>query len=153
MSPSSWTTHVGETSSTFRFDDWDSFPFFPGEDGTSSIPVLAGTTPLGNLQQPFFSGQMPTVAQIGAASSAVAGLIVGSVPSTLAQYASYDRHQIQTNTSSTAAEKTRDLAALTVAINRIYQSEILDDFAVCSQWPETCGRRMGVLLTAILQMN
>jgi hypothetical protein len=141
--PSSWTTHVGETSSTFRFDDWDSFPLYPGEDGTTSIPVLDGTSPLGNLQQPFFSGQTPTVAQIGAASSAAAGFIVGSVPSTLAQAASFDRYQIQSNTSSTAAERARNLTALTVAINRIYQSEILDDFAVCSQWPETCSEEDG----------
>jgi hypothetical protein len=135
----SWGSHTGETSKTFSFDDWEDFYLYPAENGQVSIPVLTGTAPVGQLQQPFFSStQAPTVGQIGAASSAFLGVASGVNPSTLAQLMSFQRNQIMVG-NKTADEKVMDLEKLTSKINTIYGLEILDDLAVCTQWPAECG--------------
>lgn len=142
----SWESYTGETSKTFSFDDWEDFFLYPAENGQVSIPVLTGTTPVGQLQQPFFSSaQAPTVGQIGAASSAFLGVASGVNPSTLAQLMSFQRNQIVVG-NMTADEKVMDLEELTAKINTIYGLEILDDLAVCTQWPAECGDGDGRLI-------
>jgi len=134
------------TPSQYSFDDWNDFYLYPGENGTTNIEEL--TTKSNGLAQPFGRDACgggsckgdSTVVQVASISSAVMGNRSPIIPSTYSQKYSLDRYKLEQN--GTFAER----ALYDKAIARMYNQPLLDNFAVCNQWPNSCGERDGYFI-------
>jgi len=105
----------------------------------------------GTMRKPFGGGAV-TVLQASAISSAAAGAAAPSSPVLFSQALSRIRDQIRNARTSVGAE----LAALTAfdfASQRLYVSPLLDDLAVCSQFPEPCGPTDGQFIDGAFSDN
>ena len=111
------------------------FGLFPADNQTVLISSLKGSANGGSMATPF--GSSPNVAQMAAASSAAIGNLSPLVPSTLSQYLSVSRESLKEGSSIA------ELTAYDQAIDELYNMNILDDLAVCSQWPNDCGKNDG----------
>jgi hypothetical protein len=81
-----------------------------------------------------FRGKAPTTALISAASSAGFGAFSGVVPSLMAQAFSKERHSGE------------NASILLSTANDLYDSEVYDGLAVCSQYPHQCGDHDGMFV-------
>lgn len=134
-----WSLDVSraQTPSQFSFDDWTDFYLYPGENGTTNITDF--TAPFNSFAQPVFGGGS-TVVQVASISSAVMGNRSPIIPSSYSQKYSKDRYNLEQNGTFV------ELALYDKAIARMYDQPILDNFAVCSQWPNSCGDRDGYFI-------
>lgn len=131
---------------TFDREDWTDFYLYPSTEGTVLTQPQATPQTYGNsfFQEPF-SGR-PTVSQIASASSAAAATMSGAVPSALAQYESTLAAQVSATTLPPVIKQFVEERSLSKVFDYIYNTGLLDDLAVCSQWPLECGESDGRLL-------
>jgi len=145
-------SYQATTSTAFDFADWDTYGMY-GDDTLSSPPTLLASDMLvtndpafndnfvatGTMRLPFGGGGVEdgasTVIQVAAISSAAVGDISPLVPSAYAQALSRNRFFIEEE----ATIPSLTLGTFDAAVNQLYQSRLLDDFAVCGQWPNACG--------------
>ena len=135
------TPVAGTTSREFSFDDWQDFGMYPALNGSILVDVDAtdGVTEAEERRfAPAFGGGSSTVAQISAISSAALGQHSPLAPSAFAQAMSPFRAA-----AGLAGGDADDFDEHTA---RLYASPILDKFAVCGQWPETCGSDDGIFV-------
>lgn len=152
-STSTLSTYSSPTSFRFRWSDKEAFYLYPN-DGFWDFPtnpaqsiheatlqaayneMANNMTSTGRLQDPF--GGAANVIQVAAVSSAAAAGGSPAVHPVLAQALSLMRQQIVDRLGPVKA-----IAALTafdIAVQQIDESTLLDNFAVCSQWPDApCG--------------
>jgi len=134
------------TPSQFSFGDWKDFYLYPGENGTTNIEEFASKS--NSLAQPFGrdscgGGQCTgdsTVVQVASISSAVMGSRSPIIPSVYSQKYSKERYDLEQNGTML------ELALYDKAIARMYNQPMLDNFAVCNQWPDSCGERDGYFI-------
>ena len=137
--PADAEVHKDSTPKDFSFSDWERFFLFPAHKGKTQVSTPLTSSSTGDFRIPF-DGGAPYLAQIAAASSAAAGYLSPVVPSTLAQAASVYRYSFK------GLNKPEDLLAekaLHIGLDLLYKTPLLDDLAVCSQWPNKCGERDG----------
>ena len=135
-----------QTPSQYSFDDWNDFYLYPGENGTTNIEEFA--TKSNSLAQPFGRDACgggvckgdSTVVQVASISSAVMGNRSPIIPSVYSQKYSKKRYDLEQN--GTMLER----ALYDKAIARMYNQPLLDNFAVCNQWPNSCGERDGYFI-------
>ncbi|CAB9520255.1 expressed unknown protein [Seminavis robusta] len=144
-------------SSDFDFDTWDPYFLYPGSTGSlfganfnaddeptaiiaaDDIVVTDATTNDADIMQLPFGGAA-NVAQVASCSSAAVGTASPTIPSTFAHAWSQPRAGIH------QAEGVSSLAVLIgydLAVGAIYNAPIMDNVAVCGQWPEPCGATDG----------
>ena len=134
------------TPSQYSFDDWNDFYLYPGENGTTNIEEFASQS--NGLAQPFgrdscLGGNCKgdsTVVQVASISSAVMGTRSPIIPSIYSQKYSKKRYELEQN--GTFVER----ALYDKVIARMYKQPLLDNFAVCNQWPNSCGERDGYFI-------
>jgi len=146
--------YSGTTSPDFNAKDFSDYYLYPGTDGTIYTAEPAGTGESRNLRggsrgsSPMtssgmfsapFGGKTPTTAQIASISSAAAGSYSPLVPSVFAQMTSMYRDMIKNSGKLGPAETRYALRKFDQALNQAYNTPLLDDIAVCSQWPEPCS--------------
>lgn len=153
-------TYVAPTPTEFEFDTWRDFHLFPldaREETMSKVPArnivgmdgepMSGQgsannnetmmmMETGTMPKPF-GGKPATVIQLAAVSSAVAGAFSPSVPSLFSQALSLQRELVREERGFLA------LPAFDLAVNNVYESVLVDDAAVCSQWPSKCDANDG----------
>lgn len=153
-------TYVAPTPVEFEFDTWSDFHLWPfnasegimaklpassiirmdgepmagqGSDNNNESMMMMET---GTMPRPF-GGKAATIIQLAAISSAVAGAFSPSVPSLFSQALSLQRDLVREERGFLA------LPAFDLAVNNVYESVLVDDAAVCSQWPSTCDANEG----------
>ena len=136
------TPVTGTTSREFSFGDWDDFGLYPALNG--SVLVDDGAADVDSEAErrtfaPAFGGGSSTVSQISAISSAALGQHSPLVPSVFAQAMSPHRAAI-------ALQDGGDPGRFDEHAARMYDIPILDKFAVCGQWPGTCGPDDGMYI-------
>jgi len=141
--------YKGTTPHDFSFRNFNDFS--PDEDeGRVEIENDPGRFGNGgdlmtniNMRAPF-RGAAPKVAAIAAISSAVVGTLSPASSVTFAQALSKARAGLREALGPVTVIP--GLVLFDVAVNRLYQRPILDNIAVCSQWPQPCGERDGYFL-------
>ena len=131
-----------DNSSGFDFSDWEEFDLFPpGDDATATMPRTdAFGRPLLPVQEPFSTSGATSVVQAAATSSALLGSFSGLTPSVFAQSLSLARYHIENDSSLSFVKKTAAVRAIDGPVSdRLYDSELVFGFSVCSQWPNPCG--------------
>ena len=142
-----------DNSTGFEFSDWSSFYLYPpgGDATTTNSRTDAFGRPI-LLAKPFqepFSGAT-SVVQAAATSSALLGSFSGLAPSVFSQSLSLARYHIENDSSLSLVEKTAATLALDGPVSdRLYDSERLFGFSVCSQWPNPCGESDAQFLDGI----
>lgn len=131
---------TAQTPSKYSFDDWGSFYLYPGDDGTTHIEDFTRTWGTKNSLSKAFGGGQSTVVQVAAISSAVAGQQSPLAPSTFSQKYSQDRYDLEQNGTALM------LSLYDRAVARMYNQPMLDNFAVCNQWPNSCGASDGYFI-------
>ena len=134
-----------DNSSGFDFSDWDGFDLFPPSDNATT--KMSQTDAFGRplslvkpFQVPFSTCGATSVVQAAATSSALLGSFSGLAPSVFAQSLSLARYRIENNSGLSSGKKNVALRALDGPVSdRLYDSELVFEFSVCSQWPNACG--------------
>mmetsp|Transcript_19505 Transcript_19505/g.45753 ORF Transcript_19505/g.45753 Transcript_19505/m.45753 type:complete len:491 (+) Transcript_19505:1856-3328(+) len=128
------TPVAGTTAREFSFGDWDGFGLYPADDGSVRVDVRRVEAE-GRRFAPAFGGGSPTVAQVSAISSAALGQHSPLAPSVFAQAMSANRPA-----DGDGQGRFDERAAA------MYDAPLLDKFAVCGQWPGTCGPDDGIFV-------
>ena len=134
-----------DNSTGFEISDWNDFFLYPpGGDATTTNPRTDSFGRPVVLAKPFrepFSTSGPTsVVQAAATSSALLGSFSGLAPSVFAQSLSLSRYYIENDSSLSLVKNKAAILALDGPVsNRLYDSDRLFGFSVCSQWPNPCG--------------
>ena len=133
---------------TFTRDDWQDYylPFPPQNASllTTVTQFLEPPTAFNNettwleFREPF-GGQIPTVTQIAAASSAATSFLSPSAPLGLAQFQSLVDFVIDYELDLNPLFKDIVKTQVESAFNYIYQAPIFGGMSICTQWPEPCG--------------
>jgi hypothetical protein len=114
----------------FPFTEAKTYEVYPPGKTRSVFANVPKTATLSGPVRVPFGGLTPTISQITAASTSVPGFYASSVPSTMAQVVS-----TLLPTGSIPGIGGISLAAVQAMLTPTYQTKVLDDLAVCSQWP------------------
>jgi hypothetical protein len=129
--PSEMVTYEDAIHSlVFPFTDEKTYDLYPPGKARSVFADVPKTAILKGPVRVPFGGEPPTISQITAASTSVPGFYASSVPSTMAQVIS-----TLLPTSSIPIVSEIAFAATQAILTTTYQTKVLDELAVCSQWP------------------
>ena len=145
----------------FDFNDWGDFFLYPGSLASAldislnrdngpqaSISSADVIVPTDNTEATTTSGFMPdafgggasTLGQVAATTSAAVGTASPAIPSTFAQAMSQPRANIR---NMPGADSLAKLLAFDIAVKSLYNAPVLDNVAVCAQWPNPCEKNDG----------
>ena len=135
------SVYTGLSSVNFSFIDYRPFYLYPPPRNASlTIPTLAVSerpTKAGQMREPF-GGTIPTINQVAGPSSAALGGLSGLVPSLMAQLNSVALRSIRTDNTTDSSSRKFIVSAYLDGLGQLYNSELVNNVAVCSQWPEPC---------------
>jgi len=138
--PFSTTTFAA--SSSYNSSDWEDYFLFSPPNNSNILTNITKLSKLSNesyFKVPF-SGKDPTVVQLAASTSSYSSSFSPSVPAILSQQMSVINYLVQ-NFNLSSAQLQAVLILLQSGVESIYQTPIFEDFAVCSQWPQSCNNR------------
>jgi len=140
-------TQTERAPATIDSADWvDYYLFPPPGDATEFSSTIRGDLPGGNTFREPFGAAPPTITQIAAAASSAFADISPSVPSMYAQSMSNIEFAIQLAPNRSDVERDIALDVISGAYNSIWETPLLDGFAICSQWPAECSNEDGRLI-------
>lgn len=137
-----YALYVGVTPQEHDFDDWTLFGLWdttyesggralvPLEDldDNEDISFMDGIM----IQSPFGGNDATGVVQVAAISSAAAATLSPGSPSVFTQVLSQSRQRIRDELGILAR------GIFDRAVDRFYNTPLIDNIAVCSQWPDDC---------------
>ena len=135
------SVYTGPSAVNFTLRDYSPFFLYPPPRNasltipTSSVPERP--TKSGQLREPF-GGAIPTVNQVAGPSSAALGGLSGLVPSLMAQLNSVVLHSIRTDNTTDSTSRKFIVSTYLQGLDQLYNSELVNNVAVCSQWPDPC---------------
>lgn len=151
-STSTMAAYASPTLFTFYWEDFEGYYLYPNEGfwGHPTDPALAvmnatipatynkaaqNMTPTGTMRDPF--GGDANVVQVASVSSAALGMMASTNPVMFAQ--EFSLYRLLFINLFPPLEAILYLTAYDVALQNLYKHTLLDNCAVCSQWPEPCG--------------
>lgn len=131
--------YTGEMSNEMGFPNGTmaQYGLYP-EPASTLIGAPSDSTKAGSMPLPF--GGEPNIVQLASASSAAAAALSPLIPSSFSQLF-----------SSVEVEDVKDQEKFAHTVNDLFSdkygtSKFMDEFSVCSQWPNDCSKKDGRLL-------
>lgn len=166
-STSTLAAYVAPTHQQFdwkNFEGWYLFPNtnFWGQPTTPALSRMSATIPAqynpmtnnmtstGTLREAFGGGAADVI-QSAATSSAFAGPASPAAPPVFAQSLSLIRQQFIRLLDPAAA--ILSLTAFDLVVGQLYKNVLIDNGAVCSQWPKPCGPHDGYFMDGAFSDN